>query len=295
MEQHLRLAERFEASRAHLEAVAYRMLGSRMEAEDAVQETWLRLARADAHDITNLGGWLTTVVTRVCLDVLRARRSRGEGSLEDQAGGLAARDARSDPEREAALADAVGVAMLVVLDRLAPAERVAFVLHDMFDLSFDEIAPIIDRSVDAARQLASRGRRRVRGEDVGTSGMRDRKRQREIAHAYLQASRTGDLAALLTLLAPDVVLHVDAAAVPTGKALEVQGAEAIGRRALAYGARAGDARLALVNGSVGFVVAPYGRLAFALAFTFADDRIVRVDLVADPERLHTLTVAPLDR
>ena len=296
MEQNSWLAEQFEASRAHLEAVAYRMLGSRVEAEDAVQEAWLRLARADTRDVANLGGWLTTVVARVCLDALRARRARDESSLDDHADAtLANREDRPDPEREAVLADSVGVALLVVLERLTPAERVAFVLHDMFDLSFDEIAPIIGRSSEATRQLASRGRRRVRGSgsDEGRVSA-DRARQRDIARAYLDASRSGDLASLLAVLDPEVALRVDAAALPVGAPTEVRGASAVAGRALAYGHRARYTRVALVEGRPGLVIAPSGRLSGALVLTFAGDHIVGIELIAQPERLRALDIATLD-
>src|SRR5215510_762504 len=212
------LTEQFEAHRAHLRRVAYRMLGSQSESDDAVQEAWIRLRRADTSGVENLGGWLRTVVARVCLDMLRSRKSRREESLESRARS----QAPGDPEREAVLADSVGLALLAVLDTLARAERVAFVLHDMFDLPFDEIAPIVGRSATAARQLASRARRRVRG--GATAPDADRTRQREVVEAFLAASRTGDFDALLAVLDPDVVVHADRTAVPAGAAREFRGA-----------------------------------------------------------------------
>jgi RNA polymerase sigma factor (sigma-70 family) len=294
------LSERFEASRSRLEGVAYRMLGSRAEAEDAVQEAWLRLERADAggdraNAINNLDAWLTTVVTRVCLDALRTRQTRGEAPIDDAVdrGPIVVHDDRFDPEREAVLADSVGIALLVVLERLKPAERVAFVLHDMFDFAFDDIAAILGRSPEATRQLASRARRRVRGEDSG-SPPSDRSRQRQIARAYFDASRRGDLESLLSLLAPDVELHVDAAAVPPGVPAHVRGAEHVARRALSYRGAAQGVHLALVDGRPGFILAPLGRLSRAMAFTFANDRIVRMDVIADPQRLAALDIALLD-
>jgi RNA polymerase sigma-70 factor (ECF subfamily) len=284
------LAERFEAHRSHLRSVAYRMLGSLSEADDAVQESWFRLSRADTGGVENLGGWLTTVVARVCLDLLRSRRSRGEeslgGELPDE---IASREAGIDPEQEALLADSVGLALLVVLSTLAPAERIAFVLHDMFDLPFDEIAPIVGRSPAATRQLASRARRRVRGERAVPEA--DFTRQRAVVDAFLAASRGGDFAALLTMLDPDVVFHADAEAMPAGAAREIRGAPAVARL---FAGRAQLARLALVNGAVGIVVAPIGRLMLVIGVTIADGKIARIDVVADPERLRETDLAVLD-
>src|SRR5215468_4081670 len=236
------LAERFEENRSRLRAVAYRMLGSLGEAEDAVQEAWLRLSRSDAGNIENLSAWLTTVVARVCLDVLRSRKSRGEESLGAQLQEpTGKKGAGSDPEQEAMLADSVGLALLVVLDRLAPAERVAFVLHDMFGVPFEEIAGITGRSADAARQLASRARRRVRGEHAdtgdGPASRRRLARQRAVAEAFLAASRAGDLTALLAVLDPDVVLHADASAMPPGFPSVLEGAETVARGATTAAAR----------------------------------------------------------
>jgi RNA polymerase sigma factor (sigma-70 family) len=289
MDEHEWLAEQFEAHRAHLRAVAYRMLGSGNEAEDAVQESWLHLRRADTSGVENLGGWLTTVVARVCLDMLRARTARREEPLE--ASGpepIASGAGGNDPEHEAVLADSVGLALLVVLDTLNPAERLAFVLHDIFAVSFDEIAPIVGRSPAAARQLASRARRRVRG--AATPPDADLGRQREVVDAFLAASRGGDFAALLAALDPDVVLRADPAAVLAGAAAEVRGAEAV---AGVFAGRARVAQPALVNGAVGAVWAPGGRPRIVFGFTIAGGKIIEIALVADPERLRRLDVAIL--
>jgi RNA polymerase sigma-70 factor (ECF subfamily) len=256
MDEQKLLADRFEADRDHLRAVAYRMLGSLAEAEDAVQEAWLRLSRAGGQGVDNLGGWLTTVVSRVCLDMLRSRKARREDSLDlpgpRPAASLPSGD---DPEREAVLAETVGLALLVVLQALAPAERIAFVLHDMFDLPFDEIAPIVDRSPEAARQLASRARRRVRGGPIATRS--DLARQRGVVEAFLAASRQGDLEGLLAVLSPDVVFRADRVAAAAGAQAEMRGASAVAR---AFVGRAQGARPILVDGAVGAVVAPAGRL-----------------------------------
>ncbi|MGH7460911.1 MAG: sigma-70 family RNA polymerase sigma factor, partial [Longimicrobiales bacterium] len=235
------LAERFESNRTHLRAVAYRMLGSRTEADDALQEAWLRVSRADTSAIENLGGWLTTVVARVCLDQLRTRKSRREESIDRQV--AASQENALDPEQQALLADSVGLALLVVLETLTPAERVAFVLHDMFDLPFDEIAPIVGRSATAARQLASRARRRVQGANARPDA--DRSRQRTVVDAFLAAARSGDFTALLALLDPDVVLRADAAAVLSGAEEEVLGAAAVART---FAGRASAAQPALIDG-----------------------------------------------
>ena len=283
------LAARFEASRPHLRAVAYRMLGSATEAEDAVQEAWLHLSRGGADAVDNLGGWLTTVVARICLDMLRSRKSRREEPLD--AGVLADTGAAANPENEALLADSVGLAMLVVLDTLAPAERIAFVLHDMFDLPFGQIADITGRSPAAARQLASRARRRVKGpspaSDAGLA------RQREVVAAFLAASRDGDFEALVAVLDPEVELRADVAAVPPGLPRRVTGAVAVASQGLAFRGRARYARLALVNGAVGLVFAPRGKLVLALRLTVARDRITEIDVVADPARLRALDLAVL--
>ena len=285
------LAERFEENRTHLRAVAYRMLGSLSEADDAVQEAWLRLSRSDTSGVENLGGWLTTVLARVCLDMLRSRKSRREESLGARVPEpIAGRADGADPEQEALLSDSVGLALLVVLETLTPAERLAFVLHDMFAVPFDEIAPIVGRSPDAARQLASRARRRVRGAD--TSYELDHTRQREVVDAFLAAARDGDFDALVAVLDPDVVLRSDRAALPAGVPREVHGAPAVARRALVGRARA--ARPALVDGAVGVVVAPRGRLLMVLDFKIRGGKIVEIDAVAEPERLNQLDLALLD-
>src|SRR5207247_2122857 len=257
------LATRFEENRTHLKAVAYRMLGSVSEAEDAVQDAWPRLSRSDTSGVENLDGWLTTIVARVCLDMLRSRKSRREEPLGAQAPEMiVSREEGVDPEREALLADSVGLALLVVLETLTPAERVAFVLHDMFDLPFDEIAPVVGRSPAAARQLASRARRRVRG--AATAPDADLTRRREIVDAFLAASRGGDFDALLALLDPDVVLRADPAAVRAGATREVRGAAAV---ADTFSGRARFAQPALVNGAVGAVWAPGGQPRVVFGFT----------------------------
>ncbi|WP_064684521.1 sigma-70 family RNA polymerase sigma factor [Rhizobium bangladeshense] len=280
------LADEFEANRAHLRAAAYRMLGSRSEAEDAVQEAWLRLSRADTSGVGNLSGWLTTVVARICLDMLRARKSRREEPLDMLAhAGLA--DPATDPEREAAFADSVGLALLVVLQTLAPAERVAFVLHDMFDLPFDEIAPIIGRSSAAARQLASRARRRVQGVDEAPEI--DFAHKRTIAEAFLAASRSSDLEALLAVLAPDVVFRPDATAARYGIG-EMRGAADV---AQAFKGRAQAAQIAVVNGEVGFVVDIGGQIRVAVTLAIGNDRIVAIDAVADPDHLQRINYSIL--
>jgi RNA polymerase sigma factor (sigma-70 family) len=290
MDEHDWLAERFEANRSHLRAVAYRMLGSRSEADDAVQEAWLRLSRADTREVENLGGWLTTVVARVCLNMLRSRTSRREEPLGVRLPEPAASsDNGADPEHEALMADSVGVALLVVLETLAPAERLAFVLHDMFGVPFDQIAPIVERTPTAARQLASRARRRVQGR--ATVPDADLARRRQVVAAFLAASRDGDFDALLALLDPDVVVRADSAAVRAGASAEVRGAAAVANTFLG---RARAARPALVDGAVGAVWAPGGRLRAVVDFTIADGKIVEIGLVADPERLSQLAWAVLN-
>ncbi|HXN78953.1 MAG TPA: sigma-70 family RNA polymerase sigma factor [Candidatus Dormibacteraeota bacterium] len=283
MEEHDWLAERFEAKRTHLRAVAYRMLGSVSEAEDAVQESWLRLSRSGTTGVENLGGWMTTVVARVCLDMLRSRKSRREEPL-----GVHLSDPL-DPEQEVLLADSIGLALLVVLGTLAPAERVAFVLHDMFGLPFDEIAPIVGRSPAAARKLASRARRRMQG--AATVSDADRARRREVVDAFLAASRGGELEALLALLDPDVVLRADDAAVKAGAPNVVRGAMPV---AETFSGRARAARLALVNGATGAVWAPGGRPRVVFGFTIAGGKITGIDLIADPARLGELDVKILE-
>ena len=287
------MTDRFEERRTRLRGVAYRMLGSVQEADDALQEAWLRLARADTSSVENLDGWLTTVVARVCLNMLRARDTRRESLLDqDDRTPLAGRDEAADPEQEALLADSVGLALLVVLDTLTPAERLAFVLHDMFDLPFDEIAPIVDRTPTAARQLASRARRRVRA-DPAEPG-RDLPRQRRVVDAYLAATRDGDFEALVKLLDPDVVLRADGHALPSGVPAVIRGAQPVAQGALASSARARFTQPALVDGAVGLVMAPRGQLFLVLGFTFDDDVITGIDVIADPDRLRHLDLAVLE-
>jgi RNA polymerase sigma-70 factor (ECF subfamily) len=278
------LAGRFEEERTRLRAIAYRMLGSLSEAEDAVQEAWIRLDRSGDTELRNMSSWLTTVVSRVCLDMLRSRTSRREDPLDDHVPAVE-RTAAADPEQEALLADSVGLAMLVVLERLAPAERIAFVLHDMFEVPFDEIALIVDRSSEATRQLASRGRRRVHG--APPADRVDRTLQRQVVEAFLSASRAGDLNALIAILDPEVVSRVAA----SGR--ELRGAEAVAANALATGKGAKLARMALVNGRVGIVVAPRGRLLLVLSFEYANGRIGAIDVIAGPQRLEALEIAVL--
>lgn len=287
------LAKQFEAQRSHLRAVAYRMLGSVSEADDAVQEAWLRLNSSDAGGIQNLAGWLTTVVARVCLDMLRSRKSRREEALDARVVEPTMNSDRgTDPEQEALLADSVGIALLVVLDTLGPAERVAFVLHDVFDLSFDEIAPIVDRTPEAARQLASRARRRVRGGEAIPDS--DLKSQRVVVDAFLAALRAGDFEGLLAVLDPDVVFRADAAAGASGAPTEIRGARNWARGAIAFSRFARFMHPAIVNGAVGLVFAPRGRLSRALSFTIARGKIVQAEAIADPERLRQLDLAVLN-
>nr|WP_199564958.1 sigma-70 family RNA polymerase sigma factor [Spongiactinospora rosea] len=282
-----RLAARFEQDRGHLRAVAYRMLGSLSEADDAVQETWLRLSRTETRDVANLTAWLTTVVARVCLNLLRSRERRREDPLDDRplaAGG--------DPEQEAVLADAVGVALLAVLDTLAPAERLAFVLHDMFAVPFEDIGTMIDRSPTAARQLASRARRRVKGAAVpAAADDPGQARRRHVVSAYLAATRTGDFAALISLLHPDVVLHADAPAVPTARPVVIQGAQPVAKSAMAATSRAQFTGVALINGLPGLAMLRHGRLFLVLTFTVTDGLITEIDVIGDPARLAALDLA----
>ena len=281
------LAQQFEANRGRLRGVAYRMLGSLSEADDAVQEAWLRLGRTDAASVDNLGGWLTTVVARICLDMLRSRKARREDALDSSGPEPVANDnIEAVLEQESQLADSVGLALLVVLQTLAPAERIAFVLHDMFDLPFDEIAPVVGRSPTAARQLASRARRRVQGKAAEPDA--DRDAQRRVVDAFLTAARGGDMQGLLAALDPDIVVRSDAAARKLGASPEVHGAERVARF---YLGKAQEARPALVDGEVGIVVAPRGRLFLALKLTFANNRIAGIDVVADPAQLRNIDVA----
>ena len=284
------LAEPFEKNRPHLRAVAYRMLGSLSEADDAVQEAWLRLSRTDVSEVENLSGWLTTVVARVCLDMLRSRKSRREEPIDANVPEPVANGGH-DPETEAVMADSVGLALLVVLDTLAPPERLVFVLHDMFAVPFEEIATIVGRTPDAARQLASRARRRVRG--AATTTDVDRNRQREVVDAFLAAMRGGDFEGLLAVLDPDVVVRADVAGVP-GAPREVRGARAWAAGAITAARGARFARPALVNGAVGVVVAPRGRLFRVLQFTFAGGKIAGIEVIGDPARLGQLEIAVLN-
>ena len=283
------LATEFDANRDHLRAVAYRMLGSGTEADDAVQEAWVRLSRSDVGTIDNLGGWLTTVVSRVCLDMLRARKVRTADVIDDPAKEVATTDSTLDPEHEAMLGDAVGAAMLVVLDHLGPAERVAFVLHDTFGVPFDQIAPIVGRSAEATRQLASRARNRVRGADA--SGRVDPDRQRELVTAFLAAAREGEFDRLLAILDPDVVLVPDAAAEKMGTPAGLRGARDV---AGVFSGRAQAAQPALVNGLAGLVWATGGTPRVVFAFTLDGDRVVRIDTIADPHRIAELDIELLD-
>jgi RNA polymerase sigma-70 factor (ECF subfamily) len=280
------LTERFTEQRPRLRAVAYRMLGSLSEAEDAVQEAWLRLNRSDAGEIDNLAGWLTTVVARVCLNMLRSRRSRREESLDVHVPDpvVSAADG-PDPEQEALLADAVGLALLVVLDSLGPAERLAFVLHDMFAVPFEDIAAMLERSPAATRQLASRARRRVRGEPAPDP---DLGRQREVVDAFFAAARDGDFDALVALLDPDIVLRVDGGPKRPRLTLRLQGAHAVAGQAKGFDRFAGSVRPVLVNGAVGAVVATRGRALSVMAFTVSNGRIAAVDVLFDPDRLAAL-------
>lgn len=287
------LARRFEEHRTHLRAVAYRMLGSLTEADDAVQEAWLRLGRTDTSGVENLGGWLTTVTGRVCLDMLRSRKSRREDPLDVHVPDPVISELRgADPEQEALITDSVGLAMLVVLDALAPAERLAFVLHDMFSVPFDEIAPVVDRTPAAARQLASRARRRV--QDAGPAPDPDVARQREVVEAFVAASRGGDFEALVALLDPDITLRVDGGVVARNLSKVVRGAQSVAGQALLYQRFAPLARLVLVNGTVGTLTAPEGEARSVMSFTVADGRVVRIDILADPERLALLDLSTLD-
>lgn len=305
MGEHDWLAEQFEAHRVHLRGVAHRMLGSLSDADDAVQEAWLRLSRSDASRVANLGGWLTTVVGRVCLDMLRSRKSRREESIAEYGADPmpSSADAR-DPEHEALMADSVGLAMLVVLETLTPAERVAFVLHDLFDVPFDEIAPIVGRSPMAARQLASRARRRVRGSGTVADAVApttDITRQREIIRAFLAAARGGDFHALLAVLDPDVVLRADNAAVQLSAARKGRGAPELlpemhgaGAVARTFSGGAAAAQPALVDGAAGLVWAPGGRPRTVFTFEVRHGKIVAIDLIADADHVRQLDVTLLD-
>jgi RNA polymerase sigma factor (sigma-70 family) len=287
------LTERFEDHRPHLHAVAYRMLGSLAEADDAVQDAWLRVDRADTSGVENLGGWLTTVVARVCLNMLRSRRHRREEPIDLQEyDPVVDLERGGDPEQEALMADSVGVALLVVLDTLTAAERLAFVLHDMFAMPFDEIAPMLEKSPDATRQLASRARRRVKG--VAPAPGTDVARQRHVVDAYLAATRGGDFEALIALLHPDVVFRADKAAVPTPEPIVIRGAHPVAKGAMASMNRAWFTGPALVDGAVGLAMAPRGRLRLVLTFTIVEGTITEIEVIAEPDRLSRLDLAVLD-
>ncbi|MEU1385950.1 MULTISPECIES: RNA polymerase sigma factor SigJ [unclassified Nonomuraea] len=288
------LADRFQGHRPHLKAVAYRMLGSLSEAEDAVQEAWLRLARSDSGDIDNLGGWLTTVVGRVCLDMLRARKSRREESLEERLPDpVISRADAADPEREVLLADSVGLALLVVLESLTPAERLAFVLHDMFGMPFEQIAPIVDRTPAAAKKLASRARLRVRGATPNPDP--DLSSQRRVVDAFLAAARDGDFAALVSILNPDVTLRADGGT-PTGGMRVIRGAAAVAGQLATFHRMATSATThpALVNGLAGLVNTIDDELISVMSFTVSDGRIARIDILSDPDRLARLDLTHLE-
>jgi RNA polymerase sigma factor (sigma-70 family) len=290
MEIHDCLAKQFEAERPRLRAVAYRMLGSLAEAEDAVQETWLHLSRSDTGAVANLGGWLTTVLARICLNMLHARKSRREESLEaSKTEVFQAGERVSDPEQEMLLADSVGLALLVVLDTLSPAERLAFVLHDIFALPFDEIAPLVERSPIATRQLASRARRQVRGRAYTQEA--DLAVNREVVEAFLTAARTGNFDALLAVLDPDVVFRLDASTTPADLPRVMHGAAVVAKR---FAGRAQATQPVLVNGSVGVVVAPFGRLIGVLDLRIRDGKITEIAAISEPARLRQLRLAVLD-
>ena len=285
-----RLAEQFEQHRSHVRAVAYRMLGSVVEAEDAVQEAWIRLSRADVSSVENLRGWLTTVVARICLDMLRNRASRREDPLDVHVPDpvIARLGSRGDtgPEAEAMLADSVGLALLVVLEKLEPAERLAFVLRDVFGVAFEEIAPLVDRSVVATRQLASRARRRVQGQTPTPET--DLRKQRRVVEAFLAAVQNGDFEALLTVLDPEIVLRADGGA-GKGRSRVVRGARAVMAQAAAFSKRGLSSQMVLVNGSIGVVSRlPEGRVLSVIGFTVADGKVVEMDILADPDRLNRL-------
>jgi RNA polymerase sigma-70 factor (ECF subfamily) len=295
MDERAWMAGRFEEHRSRLRAVAYRMLGSVTDADDAVQEAWVRLSRADSRDVENLSAWLTTVVARVCLNVLRSRESRREEPVTSQLSDtLASGDDETGPENEVLLADSVGLALLVVLERLPPAERLAFVLHDMFDVPFDEIAPIVGRSAGAARQLASRARRRIQGSPP--TPVSDQAQRRRAVEAFLAASRDGDFAALVAVLDPDVVMRADRGpnAAPARGPTVVRGAADVIARSRAFSHFARFCRVALVNGAPGLVMAPRGRLVTVIMFTVEHARIVEIEIVNDPARQRELELAVVE-
>ena len=286
------LAEQFEQHRAHLRAVAYRMLGSASEADDAVQESWIRLGRTDVSEVQNLRGWLTTVVARVCLDMLRTRASRREDPLDTHLPDPVITRADEDPESRAALADSVGLALLVVLEKLEPAERLALVLHDVFGMTFEEIAPIVDRSAAATRQLASRARRQVRGQAPASDA--DLRTQRRVVDAFLAAVQKGDFEALVTVLDPDIVLRADGGAVK-GMSRVVRGAQAVMAQAAAFSKLGLSSQMVLVNGNIGVVSRlPDGRVLSVIGFTIAGGTVVEMDILADPDRLNRLDLPAIE-
>ncbi len=287
------LTARFEEQRGRLRAVAYRMLGSVSEADDAVQEAWLRLDRADAGDIANLGAWLTTVVARICLNMLRSREQRREDPIDVHVPDpIISRDDAISPEHEALLADSVGLALLVVVQSLAPAERVAFVLHDLFGVPFDDIAPMIDRSPAATRQLASRARRRVQGQAPTPDP--DLARQREVVDAFFAASRNGDFDALVSVLDPDVILRSDGGAGRPRMTFTLRGPKQVASQAITSSKLSPFVRPALINGAAGVVVAAHGKAMFVMAFTVTGGAIAAIDVLADPDRLREIDVSVLD-
>jgi len=287
------LTKQFEQNRGHLRGVAYRILGSLSEADDAVQETWVRLNRSDTNSIDNLRGWLTTVVSRVCLDMLRSRSSRREESIEENAIELPARDdAGIDPEQEAILAESVGIALMVLLNRLNPAERFAFVLHDLMGLPFDEIAPILGRTSAATRQLASRARRQIHG--IGPDAGVELRQQQEVVNSFLTALRAGDIEGLVQVLDPELVVHIDKGAAATGVPVEIHGARNWAGNAIAFARHMRFFQTALVDGAVGILLAPRGRLFRVLRFTFTEGWVTQLDVIADPERLGRLEIGMLE-
>jgi RNA polymerase sigma factor (sigma-70 family) len=293
MDENVWLAERFEEHRAHMRAVAYRMLGSLAEADDAVQDAWVRVSRAGAREVENLGGWLTTIVARVCLNVLRSRGARREDAIGAYVPDpVVTPDGALPPDEEAVLADSVGLALLVVLDTMAPAERLAFVLHDMFDLPFEEVAPMVGRSPAAARQLASRARRRVRGAEVPAPDA-DLARQRDVVDAFFLAARGGDFEALVALLDPDVVLRADFGARRRPASRVVHGAEDVARQALMFSVPAAELHPALVNGAAGVVVTVHGQPFAVMGFTVTEGRIVEIDAIGDADRVGRIAASVL--
>jgi RNA polymerase sigma-70 factor (ECF subfamily) len=297
MDENQWLADRFEEHRSHLRAVAYRMLGSLAEADDAVQDTWLRMSRAGAGDVENLRGWLTTITARVCLNMLRSRKVRREEPLGVHVPDpVVSTNGELQPEEEALLADSVGLALQVVLDTLTPAERLAFVLHDMFELPFEEIAPMVGRTPTAARQLASRARRRVKGAEVPAPDP-DLARQREVVDAFFAAAREGEFDALVAVLDPGVVLRIDAGAAHPSASMAIRGADAVARQTLTglkSALRVAHLHPALVNGAAGVIVSVRGRPMTVIGFTIVNGRIAEIDAIADPERVRTITAAVRD-